>query len=63
MLTAVNHHKARAIFLDPGEGDAKALEELRDAFLHDPVPGVTLPPFSKRAYQKLVIYVTSCGPY
>lgn len=42
-LTAVNHQKARAIFLDPGEGDARALEELRAAFLRDPVPGVTLP--------------------
>ena len=43
LLTAVNHQKARAIFLDPGEGDARALEDLRAAFLRDPVPGVTLP--------------------
>lgn len=43
LLTAVNHQKARAIFLDPGEGDARALEELRAAFMRDPVPGVTLP--------------------
>ena len=44
LLTAVNHQKARAIFLDPGEGDARALEELRAAFLRDPDPGVTLLP-------------------
>ena len=43
LLAAVNHQKARAIFLDPGEGDARALEELRAAFLRDPVPGMTLP--------------------
>ncbi|KAL0019924.1 hypothetical protein WJX77_010272 [Trebouxia sp. C0004] len=34
---AVNHQKARAIFLDPGEGDTESLEALRAAFLDDSV--------------------------
>ncbi|KAA6425287.1 MAG: hypothetical protein FRX49_04781 [Trebouxia sp. A1-2] len=36
---AVNHQKARAIFLDPGEGDTESLEALRAAFLDDSVLG------------------------
>ena len=42
LSVAVNHQKARAIFLDPGEGNARALEELRAAFLRGPVPGMQL---------------------
>lgn len=35
----MNHQKARAIFLDPGEGDTESLEALRAAFLDDSVLG------------------------
>ena len=42
-LAAVNHQKARAIFLDPGEEDARAVEELGAAFLRDPIPGLAPP--------------------
>jgi len=35
----VNHQKARAIFLDPGEGDTGSLEALRAVFLDDSVLG------------------------